>query len=127
MQSTGVELVNIVHEYDTLKRAKDAICNRFDAIEAQAIQSIKNGVIIPEFSIRPGRGRTVWTGSPQDAIAAGDLIGVDIRKPEAPLTPLQSEKKGVPQEIFDLYTRHEPGELKLIKDDGRKAREILSQ
>ena len=55
----------------------------------------------------------------------GKLVGVDISKPGA-MTPNQSRKLGVPEAILTTYSGRSKKGLKLVKDDGLKARKAFT-
>jgi hypothetical protein len=124
---TDPELLNIGRHWEILKRAKEAIFNQFDAIETYAIQSIKDGVIIPELDVQSSRGSTNWQVDNDNIFTMGDLLGVDLRQPEKPCTPKQAVDKGIPKEVVNLYSGHKAGKLKLVKHDSRKAKEVLKR
>lgn len=125
MKYTDIELLNIGRHWQLLKRAKETICNQFDALETFALQSIKNGVIIPELDIQPCKGNTSWRNDNNIVFAMGDLMGIDLRQLKKPCTPLQAINKGIPKEIVKIFSKHTSGKLKLVKHDSRKAMEIM--
>jgi hypothetical protein len=125
LKYTDIELLNIGRHYQILKRAKEAICNQFEALETFAIQSIKNGELIPELEIQPSRGSITWQENNESIFSMGDLLNINLRQPEKPCTPLQAINKGIPEDIVKMYSKHVPGKLKLIEHNSRKAKEMM--
>ena len=55
----------------------------------------------------------------------GDLLGEDIRKPAQLDTPAQCRKKGIDDAVIALYSETPKTAIKLVKDDGSKARQVF--
>jgi hypothetical protein len=56
--------------------------------------------------------------------AFGDAMGVELRKPQEPITPTQAVAAGLDRAIIDsasMTTRPDRG-VELVKDDGQRAR-----
>ena len=124
---TGHDILNYDYELDVLARAKEVIVQRHDALEEHVKELIKNGTPVPGRSITsvPGRGST-WIKPVEEIITLGNIYRIDLKKPLATLTPTQAIKAGIPKEMIDGYSQHKPSGLKLVKDDQRKVKELLS-
>jgi hypothetical protein len=57
----------------------------------------------------------------------GDMMGIDLRKPPAPCTPKQAIAKGIDSAVISQYSETPAGALKLVADNGNKAREVFSK
>lgn len=117
----------IDYELQRLAQAKAIIEARITGLEAQAMYMIRNGSQFPSFQIERGEGRLNWidADAEQQAIAIGDMMGVNLRKVAKAITPLQAMKQ-LPKEFVDQYARRNPGAAKLVKFDGTAAVKAFS-
>jgi Protein of unknown function (DUF2800) len=110
-EAVGVEL-------RLVKWAIKMLEGRYDGLRAHAEASINAGVPIPYWRYGPVAGRLTWKpDTPKPDIAAmGDMLGVDLRKPMALVTPTQA-KKVIDESIIAMYADRPSGGMKLIPDD----------
>lgn len=111
-------------ELKILERAKDALNQRYDALEQQAIHDLRQGQQLPGWDIQQGYGRERWRkDTPTDeVIMMGDLMGEDLRKPVELISPSQAAKKGIDETVIKQYSEKPKTKMKLVKDDGTRAR-----
>lgn len=114
----GLELRN-------LWRAQERLNARVSGLEAQAEALQRQGVAVPFTVMQNGRGSTVWTVPTDVVIETGRLLGHDLAKPAAAITPKQAEAKGFPEAVLQAYARTVPGALKLCADDTTQARKVF--
>lgn len=114
-------------ELRALRRAAQAVEARLTALEEQAAAMIRRGEPVPFFSLRPATTRERWSVDPAEVIALGDMLGADLRAPSAAVTPAAARKIGVPDEVVAAYAVRPEGGLKLVLDDGRKARQVFAK
>lgn len=117
-EALGVELRYLDHAIDILTA-------RRSGLEEQALSTIKRGQLVPFFAIEQGYGRTRWTKPDAEIVTMGELMGVNLSKTK-PVTPLQAQKAGLPESIVKMYSEKPLGELKLVPNDGSKAKRIFS-
>ena len=108
-----------------LQAAYDAIKNRLTGYEAQALGLLKSGKGVPGWSIEPGKGNVTWSKPVGEVIALGSLYGKNLKKPDAAITPGQAKKEGIPAELIDAYSTTPTRGLKLVRDNGNKAKQIF--
>lgn len=108
----------IDYEMMRLEDAARMIDARLTGLRAQASQLIRKGVLLPHFELAAGNGRLEWVDENAEAaaIAMGDLIGANLRKPVKALTPTQALKT-MPTELIEQYARRKRGEVKLVRFD----------
>jgi hypothetical protein len=107
-----------------MKQAAALLDYRIDGLESEVLGRIKQGTNVPGWMTQQSEGREKWNKPIEEVLALGDLMGVNISKPTA-LTPKQSIKAGLPAELIASYIERPKGEIKLVADDGTKARKIF--
>lgn len=109
-----------------LEWAQAVIEARSSGLREEAEHRIRNDQPVPGYTMKPGRGRTVWTLPDEQVIRMGEMLGTDLRKRGA-LTPNQARDEGVNPDVVDQFTKREPGSLKLTVDNGTEAKRVFSQ
>lgn len=117
---------SIAHELDAealgielrhAERALEMMQARVDAYREQAEFMARSGQRIPHYSLQPGRGSVNWTAPAAEILQVGQLVGVDLAKPAAPVTPTQARQKfkklGIDDSVIDIYSERTAGALKL--------------
>tara|TARA_R110000782_G_scaffold19035_4_gene51722 strand:+ start:196 stop:1389 length:1194 start_codon:yes stop_codon:yes gene_type:complete len=114
-------------ELKILKKTEKALKARLSGLEAQALSEIKSGQILPGFMSLQGYGRKRWAkNTPIDeVIQMCDLLGVDARKPIDLDTPAQIIKKGIDEDVINLYSETPMTGVKLVEDSGARARNVF--
>lgn len=117
-------------ELRTLKRAQKLLDARVSGIEAQAAASIKQGVLVPFWAMESTPGRLAWSKPAPEVFALGDMLGLKLQKDPEPITPTQAKAAAkaakVSGDIIDAYATRPIGAVKLVPDDGTKARLTFS-
>jgi hypothetical protein len=113
----GLELRN-------LKRAALLLESRITGLEVQALNTITRGQAVPFFEVQHEYGRLAWTQPPESIFALGDVLGVDLRKPPAPITPTQA-KKLIDGLVISAYSDKPKGAAKLVASDISNARQVF--
>ena len=111
-------------ELRTLRRAAKMLKARITGLEEQVLSTIVRGVDVPYFSVSHGVGRTVWTAPATEVIALGQMLGVDVSKPDV-ITPKQSIKAGLPAEVVAAYSHAPRGAAELTEDNGHAAAKVF--
>lgn len=108
-----------------VQRAHDQLGYVRTGLEEQATSLIRSGENVPGFILESGAGRETWTESPETVKALGEMCGVDLDK-HALVTPNQARELGVDKDMVALYAERPSRGMKLVADDGTRAREIFS-
>lgn len=111
-QAVGVEL-------RLIKWALKMLEGRSEGLRARAEASINAGVQVPYWRHAPVEGRRTWNKDTpiKHLTSMGDMLGVDVRKPEQLITPTQAIKAGIDESTVKLYSHRPSGGMKLIPDD----------
>ena len=118
--------VALDYEMLRLEEAAAMIQARLTGLQAQASRMIRNGVILPHYAMESGNGRLKWTDEAA-ALAMGDAMGIDLRKPVEVITPTQAaERHKVLKELIEPYAQRARGETKLVRFDNNAAVKAFS-
>lgn len=114
------------YELRTLERADDLLTARLTGLRAYAESLIRAGKNVPFYQLTPATGREIWTKTTDEVLQLGDLMGVDLKKPTAAITPAQARKAGLTKEVVAGFAARPPGGVKLTQIDLKEARKVFS-
>lgn len=103
-------------ELRVLKQAIKRLEGRYEGLHAQAENLARAGNNIPFWEMQQAEGRLSWTDNApvETVVGMGDLLGFDLRKPVALITPTQAKAKGVDESIVLEYASRPKGAFKLV-------------
>lgn len=110
-----------------IKRAAKMLEARATGLEAQALAMIKRGERVPHFTLGESVTRQVWNVPEEQAIAMGELLGVNVAKAPKALTPKQAMDAGLPEDVVNEISHRPKGALTLVAEDITKARKIFKE
>lgn len=113
-------------ELSFLERSLALLEARKSALAEQAEHAIRTGQSVPGYAIEPGKGGVKWNCSDAEIIALGDMAGVDLRKPAAPITPTQAKKK-LDESVIAAYSERVPGQMKLVPANTTLAKKVFGK
>lgn len=120
----GIELRNA-------SRMLELLSARVDALKEQADSMLRNGGEVLHHQIGEGRGATIWTQPPEQVLALGRLLGVNLAKESAPITPTQAKevfkKSNLDPSVLVGYSKRIPGAKKLCAVDDTTAAKVFNQ
>lgn len=106
------------HQVDTAAARLKSIS---DAVDERILGQLRGGQIVPGYGIGSTSPLERWR-NPSAAAQMGDMMGVDLRKPDPALvTPKQARKMGVDSTVIDAYAETPTGTQKLVKTDSDAA------
>ena len=116
-------------ELRLLQRAQEMIKMRLSGLEEQALHEIKQGKHVTFYSAKTTYGRKRWKKDvPVDqVIMMGDLLTVDLRKPQELDTPAQCVKKGIDPSVIEQYAETPITGVKLEQVDERSIRSVFER
>lgn len=115
----------LAYDIDVTERAVGMLEQRLTAQKTLGLEMIRKGSLLPGWESRGSMGNLMWSG---DAILAGDMLDVDLRKPEVPYTPTQAINMSLLDEkTVKSMSARKPGGLKLKRTSIEYARRILNE
>lgn len=114
-------------ELSVLEVASKALSYRKSAIEAQIEHHIKQGSIVPGWTIERKPGAAQWKMDSDTTAKTGDVLGVDLRKPQAVMTPAQAIKAGIKADVVKQLSSRPSGKAKLVQVDTNKIKKIFGE
>jgi hypothetical protein len=124
-RSAGVELA--------ILRAAQKILEARETGLAQQVESmLRTGRSVLNFQLEPGQARLKWTKTAPEVFALGDAFGVDLRKPQEPITPTQAidrfgtgKKAKIDPSVISQYSDRPPAAMKLAESSTTEARKVF--
>ena len=109
------------------QRSLALLKSRADALEQQALAMARAGANVPHFLVEKSAGREVWKKPAAEVIALGQMLGLDLAKPPAAITPLQAAGRGLSDVLRASFAERTPGASQLVPDDGSRFRKVFGQ
>jgi len=98
---------------------------RVTGLKEQAKYLIDQGGSLPHHALAAGRGKVAWTLPDDQVIAMGAALGLNLAKPPDAITPKQALALGMNDALMPALTKHIPGAMRLVVDDGSTARRVF--
>lgn len=122
--------VYLAMELNALEDAEKLLKARKDAVAEEIKHRIKQGRKVPNYGLETAIGRAKWKDDKQ-AIEVCDLLGVDIRKPNAVITPNQAEallkKNSIDASVISDYHERPVTGISLVRDTSKRARLLFKE
>lgn len=112
-------------QYAIVQRARKQLEYLETGFEEQIKGLIRGGANVQGYRVEEGLGRERWK-SVEEVIALGDMLGHDLRKGGA-VTPNQARKLGIDAAVIMAYSETPRTGLKVVPDNGNKAKSIFSK
>lgn len=100
-----------------MERSIALLESRASGLREQVEANLRAGQRIDGWCMQPGQSRTNWSVPLTEVHDMGDMMGVDLRRLDAP-TPKQAvklfEKAGIDGAVIDAYSESKPGGMKLV-------------
>lgn len=94
-------------------------------LDADIEATLRTGGNVPGWELKPGQSRLAWTAAMEEVYAMGDMMGVDVRKPDA-ITPIQAIKAGIDEAVIMEYAKRPPAALKVVQSATNSAAKAFS-
>lgn len=118
------------YELVLLEHITELVKARRRAREADIEARLRRGEAVANWALEPTSGRSTWTAEGAgDVIMLGEILGMDLRKPEAPVTPIQAskiaKKLGVDASVIFQYSHTPTTGQRLVRDENLLTRARL--
>ena len=116
-------------ELRMLEHAETLIGARRTGVAGQVEALLKSQQAVPGWELNRTVPREQWTKTPEEIFILGDMLGHDLRKPAAPITPPQA-RKALGKALENLvagYSARPQGALKLEQTNTTLATRIFSR
>ena len=118
-EAMGLEL-RMLQRYIALAEA------RASGLAEQVQHSLESGMSNPHFMMAAGQSKLVWNRPDAEVIALGQLLGVDLAKPPAAITPTQARTKGkLSEDVLGVYAERSRAALQLTPVSMTAARKVF--
>jgi hypothetical protein len=123
--------VNLGVQLTMLKRAKEHTEKMYDAYLERANVISEQGKYVPGWVRTPTKGKLKWDQPAGVILAVGDMVGVNLRKAEALITPTQAKAKlkkldkKVDPEVITAYSSRSTS-IKLKPEQSDNARKVFT-
>lgn len=120
---TDVSLFNIPFELDNnqlgtelryLQRAQELLEARITGISEIVTYKLRMGESIPHYRLEQGYGREKWKTPVNEVIVLGQMLGINLKKPDEVVTPRQAVKLGLDEDMVTKFSEKPFGQMKLI-------------
>lgn len=99
---------------------------RLTGLTMQAEMLMRQGQRVAHWRMASAQSRLVWRVADAEALAAGQMLGMNLARPPEPITPTQARDRGFPEPMIAALAHRPPAGMKLELDDGSAARRIFS-
>lgn len=110
----------------TIAAAKKRLEALETGLQEVAIAKMQSGQAVPHWQMGRGDTREKWKVPAADVFLLGTAYGVDLRKPQEPITPAQARKAGVDASVIATYAEKPAGAVKLMPADASNAAKAFS-
>lgn len=126
----GLPLEAAALELMYLERAAALLSARITGLREQVEHGLRSGQRAPGWALQAGRGKKVWSSNEADVLALGDVLGVDLAKPRALITPKQAEaafkKARLDESVIGQYSKDVPGAMALQPINTTDTKKVFS-
>ena len=112
-------------ELKMVRDALKALTARETGLTGQAEAILKGGGRVPFWAIESKPGNMAWKVTGEEVITLGKLLGVDLQKPVAPITPTQARDRGIDPALLEVYAERPAGKPKLVPMTDASARKVF--
>lgn len=118
-EAQGLEL-SMLQRYIALAEA------RASGLAEHVQHGLESGQRNPHYSMEPGMTKLVWRRPDAEVIALGKLMGADLAKPPAAITPTQArDRKIMDPAVLDIYSERTRAVLQLTRVNNNAARKVF--
>lgn len=113
-------------ELSMLLRAQHRLEARVNALTVQGDHVARSGKLVPGFELKKKIGREKWK-NPRQALAYGRLLGVEVAKLDALITPRQAREAGMPEEVVASLSERGPAGFEFVEVEESRGRRVFGK
>ena len=114
-------------QYSIVQRAREQLEFLESSYEEQIKRLQKSGIVVPGVTYELTYGRKKWNKPVKEILALGELMGVNLKKPDDVITPNQASKLSIDSAIIDAYSIRDRSGTKLVLDSETRVRSIFGE
>lgn len=111
-------------QFAIVQRARKQLEYLESGYEEQIKGLMRAGHSLPGYRVEEGVGRERWVTPNAEVIALGDMLGHDLRRGDV-ITPNQARKLGIDDAVIMAYCEKPRTGLKVVPDNGTKAKQVF--
>lgn len=111
-------------ELRIVERAIERLKARQEGLQELCFSYARKGERLPFHAVEQTVGRVEWAIPAAQAVAIGQMFGVDIAKPGV-MTPKQAISAGIDETVITAYSKPKPGSMKLNPVNPADARRVF--
>lgn len=119
-EAAGIELA-------LLEDAAERIKHRKAGIEAQVEGMLKDGKRVPNYTLQQSYSNLKWVAPTEKVLAVAQMAGINILKPQEPLTPTQAKSKGLAESIINKLAERQYTGDKLKRINMNQTRKMFQK
>ena len=112
-----------------MERAAALLDAKITGLRAEVEAKLRAGKSVPFYQLVPAQTREAWTVEPDVVFILSDALGIELRRPQEPITPTQARKAfakaGVSADMLTGFSARPPGGVKLEQVDNTQARKVF--
>jgi hypothetical protein len=112
-----LDAAEVARRYLIVERAYEQISTLHKAYTQRVESMSRSGERLPGLSVERSLAARSWKCPAEEIIGLGVMLGKDIKKPDAPVTPAQALKMGMPEDLINQFTERLPGGLKIVPEE----------
>lgn len=113
------------NELRILKRFQKYLDYRTTALEEEAIARIQKGEKVPFFMLDSMPARMTWSKPQEEVKMLGELLEINLVKPEELLTPRQAIDAGVSEDLMKNYSERKGNSFKLKEITAKDIKKLI--
>jgi len=128
-QAMPIELSNdaLGVQLTIIKRAKEQLELLESGYEEQVKESIKKGKNIRGWLNEQTYGRLKWIKPISEIILLGEMLQIDLKKPDDVITPTQAKDKGVDNSMVNAFSSKPNTGMKIVPENLDKIMQVFQK
>lgn len=113
-------------EHEMLLQYEAVMVSRRKGLEEQLLHLVRSGQRVPGVTAEASTGADEWTKPVDEVAALGEMLGKNLLKPPALVTPVQARKLGLDARVVAKMVRPKSGAIKLVRHSDAELRQTFN-